>query len=200
MRSVLIIALLASCVPIVKSPGEECPAPRPKNLGCNTACKPCQTAICEYGAWEYEDFHWEGCNPDPLPTDDPSCHIGPTDPCPAQCGGTCSHLPPDSDPCHVGPTGFCPTVARRARRSHLPDGDGGSTVAHSSVSSSGRHSRVKRSPARPKWPPLWTVQRGSLMSSSPELTLRHQYAGRCGTVIAYVLGPGRYAPECRVAD
>jgi hypothetical protein len=33
------------------------------------------------------------------------------------------------------------------------------------------------------------------MSSPPELTLRRQCAGRCGTVIAYVLEPGPFAPD-----
>jgi hypothetical protein len=33
------------------------------------------------------------------------------------------------------------------------------------------------------------------MSSPPELTLRRQGAGRCGTLIAYVLEPGPFAPE-----
>lgn len=33
------------------------------------------------------------------------------------------------------------------------------------------------------------------MSSSPELTLRRQCAGRCGTLIAYVLEPGPFAPD-----
>lgn len=33
------------------------------------------------------------------------------------------------------------------------------------------------------------------MSSPPELTLRRQCSGRCGTVIAYVLEPGPFAPD-----
>ena len=33
------------------------------------------------------------------------------------------------------------------------------------------------------------------MSNPPELTLRRQCAGRCGTLIAYVLEPGPFAPE-----
>jgi hypothetical protein len=37
------------------------------------------------------------------------------------------------------------------------------------------------------------------MSSPPELTLRRQCAGRCGTVIAYVLEPGPFAPELHSA-
>lgn len=32
------------------------------------------------------------------------------------------------------------------------------------------------------------------MSSPPELTLRRQCAGRCGTWIAYLLAPGPFAP------
>jgi hypothetical protein len=33
------------------------------------------------------------------------------------------------------------------------------------------------------------------MSDTPELTLRRQCVGRCGTWIAYVLEPGPFAPE-----
>jgi hypothetical protein len=35
------------------------------------------------------------------------------------------------------------------------------------------------------------------MSSTPQLTLRRECAGRCGTVIAYILEPGPFAPVLR---
>lgn len=34
-----------------------------------------------------------------------------------------------------------------------------------------------------------------MASTLPELTLRRQCAGRCGTLIPYVLEPGPFAPE-----
>jgi hypothetical protein len=34
-----------------------------------------------------------------------------------------------------------------------------------------------------------------MASTLPELTLRRQCAGRCGTLIPYILAPGPFAPE-----
>jgi hypothetical protein len=34
-----------------------------------------------------------------------------------------------------------------------------------------------------------------MASTIPELTLRRRCAGRCGTLIAYILDPGPFAPE-----
>ena len=34
-----------------------------------------------------------------------------------------------------------------------------------------------------------------MASTLPELTLRRQCAGRCGTLIPYILEPGPFAPE-----
>jgi hypothetical protein len=64
----------------------ECRSPRPKNRGCNIACKPCLIPVCEDGKWKYEriEILEEECRPH---QGDQAgvCSIGISDPCPAEC-------------------------------------------------------------------------------------------------------------------
>jgi hypothetical protein len=63
----------------------ECPAPRPKKLGCRVACKPCLIPVCEGGEWVYESVESDGCNPKPLPGDGSCCQVPLSGGCPAEC-------------------------------------------------------------------------------------------------------------------
>lgn len=63
---------------------DECPRPKPRNIGCRIACKPCLVPVCEDGAWVYERIEW-GDECDPIPSDSECCQVPLSGGCPAEC-------------------------------------------------------------------------------------------------------------------
>ena len=94
-----------------------------------------------------------------------------------------------------------PAAARYLRDQLLPSSATPDAIAISSAPSAAapaprpERARVTRAIRAQPSPQLTLLQRGSLMSSTPQLTIRRECAGRCGTSIAYTVDAGPFAPE-----